>query len=181
MKTDANGRRQMRRQDRAMPDRGDHLDVIRGGRHLTLAMSRDNQPYLVSLCYAFAETENCFYVHGATAGKKLEYVRANPRVWGQVLDDGGYAAGKASYYYRTVQFDGLAELVDEPEAKARALQALIERYEPEAGVGPVAAKMMVQAMVDRTVVLRLRVLAMSGKQNRPETAPAGGPGPEGKE
>jgi len=87
MKTDANGRHHMRRQDRAMPDRAEQLDVIRGSRFLTLAMSRDNQPYLVSLCYAFDERENCFYAHGATAGKKLEYVRANPRVWGQVLDD----------------------------------------------------------------------------------------------
>ncbi|HOX06227.1 MAG TPA: pyridoxamine 5'-phosphate oxidase family protein [Planctomycetota bacterium] len=178
MKTDANGRHHMRRQDRAMPDRAEQLDVIRGSRFLTLAMSRDNQPYLVSLCYAFDERENCFYAHGATAGKKLEYVRANPRVWGQVLDDGGYAPGKATYYYRTVMFDALAEVVDDPETKARALRTLIERYEPAAGAGPMAARMVVQAMVDRTAVLRLRVLAMTGKQNRPEASPAAPPSPE---
>jgi nitroimidazol reductase NimA-like FMN-containing flavoprotein (pyridoxamine 5'-phosphate oxidase superfamily) len=32
-----------------MPERADQLDVIRGGKYLTLALSRDNQPYLVTL------------------------------------------------------------------------------------------------------------------------------------
>ena len=170
MKLDHNGRYRMRRQDRDMPERADQLDVIRGGKHLTLALSRDNQPYLVALCYAFDEAENCFYVHGATSGKKLDYVRANGRVWGQVVEDHGYAVGKGTYYYRTVMFDALAELVEEPDAKARALLTLIERYEPEPE--PVATKMMVSAMVDRTAVLRLRVLAMSGKRNQPGMAQA---------
>jgi len=169
MRIDANGRHHMRRQDRAMPERADQLDVIRGGRYLTLAMSRDNQPYLVSLCYAFAESENCFYVHGARTGKKLDFVRANPRVWGQIVDDGGYAAGKATYYYRTVQFDAVAELVEEPEARARALAMLIGRYEPEPE--PVTVRMTAREMVDRTAVLRLRVLATSGKRNQPGAAP----------
>jgi uncharacterized protein len=171
MKMDDFGRYHMRRQDRSMPERADHLDVVRGGKYLTLALSRDNQPYLVTLCYAFAEDENCFYVHCATSGKKLDYIRANQRVWGQVLEDGGYAVGRGTYHYRTVMFDALAEPVDEPEVKARALLALLERYEPEPD--PLAARMMAKGMVDRTAVLRLRVVAMSGKQNRPEPPPAG--------
>ena len=165
MKLDPNGRYHLRRRDRDMPERADQLEVIRGGKYLTLALSRDNQPYLVTLCYAFDEDQNCFYVHGATSGKKLDYLRANGRVWGQVVEDHGYAVGKGTYYYRTVMFDALAELVEEPEAKARALLALIERYEPEPE--PMAAKMMVKGLIDRTAVLRLRVLAMSGKRNQP--------------
>jgi len=167
-KTDEHGRYQMRRGDRAMPERSDQLEVIRGGQYLTLALCREAEPYLVPLCYAFADAENCFYVHGATSGKKLDFIRANQRVWGQVVEDHGYAKGQGTYRYRSVMFDALAEPVDDPEAKRAALLALLVRYEPEAQ--ELAAKMMVPAMIDRTAVLRLRVLAMTGKRNLPAEA-----------
>jgi hypothetical protein len=169
MKTDENGRYHLRRKDKAMPDPADQLAVIRGGKFLTLALCRDNEPYLVSLCYAHSEAERCFYVHSALQGKKLDFLRANQRVWGQILEDRGYVGGAATYAYRSVMFEGLAEFVEEPEAKRRALAALLERYEP--GAEALKARMLAGNMVDKTAVVRLRVLALSGKQS---PAPAAG-------
>jgi nitroimidazol reductase NimA-like FMN-containing flavoprotein (pyridoxamine 5'-phosphate oxidase superfamily) len=172
MKTDEQGRYRMRRGDRAMPERADQFEVIRGGWYLTLALCREAEPYLVPLCYAFSEKENCFYVHCATSGKKLDFIRANQRVWGQVVDDRGYASGKGTYWYRSVMFDAMAETVSDPEAKRAALRALLERYEPDAE--QLAAKMMAPAMIGRTAVLRLRVLTMTGKRNLPAETEAPG-------
>jgi len=79
----------LRRIERDMPDRVDQLAVIHGQKYLSLAMACDDFPYLVSLNYAFSEEENCFYVHSAPQGRKIEMLRANPRVWGQVIEDRG--------------------------------------------------------------------------------------------
>ncbi len=165
MTTDESGRYAMRRKDREMPGRSEQLEVIRAGRYMTLALSRGDEPYMVPLCYAFSEDENCFYAHCATDGKKLDFLRANPRVWGQVVEDLGYADGKATYRFRSVMFEAKAEEVSESEAKRAALRAILDRYEPRAE--ELAPKMMAGGIVDRTAVLRLRVAAMTGKSNPP--------------
>jgi nitroimidazol reductase NimA-like FMN-containing flavoprotein (pyridoxamine 5'-phosphate oxidase superfamily) len=100
----------LRRIERDMPDRADQLAVLRTQKYLSLALARDNQPYLVSLNYGFSEAENCFYVHSAPEGRKLDYLRANPRVWGQVIEDRGYLVGQCSHSYRSVMFEARAEL-----------------------------------------------------------------------
>lgn len=153
----------LRRMDRDMSDRREQLAVIRGQKVLTLAMCREGEPYLVALDYAFSEEENCFYVHCATEGKKNDWLRDNPRVCGQVVEDGGYVAGKCVHAYRSVIFEGAAEHVEGAEQKRRALEMLVEQLEPD----PVAAreKLMEKARLENVVVLRVRVMRMSGKKS----------------
>jgi len=152
-----------RRMEKDLPDRAEQLAVIRSQKFLTFAVCRDNEPYLVTMNYAFSEAENCFYLHCANEGKKMDFIRANPRVWGQVIEDRGYAQGKCSHNFRCVMFDGVAEIVSEPDAKRRALEMLIEHCEPNPE--PLKAKLVTTAGIEKTAILRLRVLAMSGKQS----------------
>jgi nitroimidazol reductase NimA-like FMN-containing flavoprotein (pyridoxamine 5'-phosphate oxidase superfamily) len=156
---------QPRRTDRDMPDRRDQLAVIASQQILTLALCQGNQPYLVTLDYAFDPAANCFYVHTALAGKKLTCLRANPRVWGQVLDDLGYVMGRLTHAYRCVMFEAVAEFVENADEKRQALAMLIDAFETV--TAEARDKMLGQGCVDQTTVLRLRVLGMSGKQNRP--------------
>ena len=155
---------QPRRADRDMPDRRDQLAVIAGQKILTLAMCLDNQPYLVTMDYAFDPAGNCFYVHTANAGKWLTYIRANPRVWGQVLEDLGYVPGKLTHAYRCVMFDAVAEFVEGADQKRQALAIMVDAF--ETALAEVKAKILGQGCVDQATVVRLRVLGMSGKQNR---------------
>ena len=122
----------LRRIERDMPDRADQLAVLHGQKYLSLAMVRDNRPYLVSLNYAFSEKENCFYVHSAPEGRKIDMLRANPHVWGQVIEDRGYIAGQCSHAYRSVMFKARAEFVADLAEKRRALALMIVHADPEA-------------------------------------------------
>lgn len=45
----------------------------------------------------------------------------------------------ATTYYRGVQAHGVLEVVRAPEVKARVLQALMEKYQPEGGYAPITA------------------------------------------
>jgi len=148
--------------EKKIADRKELLAIIRGRQFLTLAMSRDNEPYLVTLNYAFSEKEECFYVHCANAGKKLDMLHANPRVWGQVIEDRGYLKGKCTHAYRAVMFEGMAEFIESPEEKRRAFEMMIERFEPD----PTEMKAkLTPAVLAKTTILRLRVVGMSGKQS----------------
>jgi uncharacterized protein len=152
----------LRRIERDMPDRADQLAVLRTQKYLSLAMARDNQPYLVSLNYGFSEPENCFYVHSAPEGRKLDYLRANPRVWGQVIEDRGYLAGQCSHSYRSVMFEARAEFVEDLDDKRRALSLMIDHADPDPE--PLKQRLVATSGLEQVVVLRLAIQSLSGKQ-----------------
>lgn len=154
----------LRRIERDMPDRADQLAVLRSQKYLSLAMARENRPYLVSLNYAFSEEENCFYVHSAPEGRKLDYLRANPLVWGQVIEDRGYLPGQCSHAYRSVMFEARAEFLENPEEKRRALSRMIDHA--DADPEPLKQRLLATAGLEQVVVLRLAVDWMSGKQGQ---------------
>ncbi len=151
----------LRRSERAITDPGELLEIISGQQHMTLALCRGGEPYMATVNYGYDAEERCFYFHCAHEGKKVDYMRANPIVWGQVLEDDGYLAGSCDYAYRTVQFRGRAEFVEEPAEKRRALALMVERMEPEPG--PVKDRLLVEARVRGVTIVRVRVLEMTGK------------------
>ena len=151
----------LRKMEKEMPQRADQLAVIRSQKFLTLAMANGNEPYLVTLNYGFSEPENCFYAHCAAEGKKIDFLRQNPRVWGQVIADCGYAAGKCSHNYKCVMFEARAEFVARDPEKRRALEMMIDQLEPE----PQKVKKMLAGKLEDVLVLRLRVESMTGKQS----------------
>jgi len=155
----------LRRTEKALDDEAEQLAVLRAGTYVTVALCKDNEPYLVTMNYAFDEARRCLYFHCARLGKKLDYWAANPVVWGQVLEDRGYLAGKCSYAYRTVQFRGRIELLQDREAKREALRIMIERLEPDPD--PVKKKLIEGSKLDNVVVGCIYLEALTGKQSPP--------------
>ncbi len=71
-------------------------------------------------------------------------------------------AGECEHKYRTVQFDGTAELVADPDEKRRGLRLLIERLEPSPD--PVKARLLKPERLGGVAVLRVTVTGWSAKQ-----------------
>lgn len=151
-----------RHPDRAIADPAEIARIVAGQKFLTLAMCAENEPYLVTLSHAFDAERNCFYFHCAPSGRKLDVIRANPQVYGQVLEDCGYVPGECEHRYRTIQFEGTAGLVTDPDEKLRALRLLIDRLEPEPE--PVKARLLKSERLGGVAVLRVEVAGWSGKQ-----------------
>jgi len=118
-----------RRPEKTITDREQLLKVLREGNVVTLAMCHNNEPYLVTVNYAFDEAESAIYFHCAQQGKKFDYLSANPRVWGQVFIDGGYMEGECNHRFIAVQFAAKAAFVEEESAKHAALTLLINHFE----------------------------------------------------
>ncbi|MCX6843421.1 MAG: pyridoxamine 5'-phosphate oxidase family protein [candidate division WOR-3 bacterium] len=152
-----------RHPDKAITSPAELAEVVSGQKFLTLALCAENRPYLVTITHAFDTERNCFYFHCSPVGRKVDLIRANPQVYGQVLEDRGYLAGQCDHSYRTVQFDGRAEMVSDPEEKLHALRLLIERLEPEPE--PVKARLLKPARLDGVAIVRVTVTGWSGKKN----------------
>jgi nitroimidazol reductase NimA-like FMN-containing flavoprotein (pyridoxamine 5'-phosphate oxidase superfamily) len=161
----------MRRTEKEINDPKELEKILSGQRIATFAMCRDTEPYLVTLNYAYVPESRSIYFHSASAGKKLDFIRANPRIWGQVLEDGGYIAEQCDHRFRSVHFWGAAEIIDGAQEKRAALSKLIERQETEHL--KLKAKLMSDAKLDDVTVIRIWLEGMSGKSNPKPSRPSG--------
>lgn len=131
-----------------------------------MAMSVDDQPYLVSLSHGYDEDRNCIYFHCARQGKKLDYLRANNTVWGQALLDHGYSDGECTHLYASVHFSGRVTFIDDPDEKRRALECMIRQLDsnPESLIGRITPELF-----DQTMVGRIDIEYLSGKKSKEVT------------
>jgi len=152
----------MRRKDKEINDEATLRKILKSTQYVTLAMARDNEPYLVSLSHVYDEDKNCVYFHCAEEGKKLDILRSNNRVWGQTLIDHGYAQGECSHYYATVMFSGRVTLVDSREEKWEAVSLMTLQLDDKAEEMIAGRK---PEALDNTVVGRIDIDYMTGKKS----------------
>lgn len=116
--------------------------------------------------------------HGAPAGEKMEAIGRRVVVSAEELVAvipsyffDPTLACPATTYYRSAQVHGVLEQVDDPHAKARVLQALMEKYQPEGGHAPITADdPRYRKQVEGILIVRVAVELLDGKgklgQNR---------------
>ena len=98
--------------------------------HLGLAV--DNEPYVVPMNYGYtAEGEKLtIYLHSAVRGKKLDMIRANPRVFFEMdCDRVPFEGEKPCQYgmvYSSVMGRGTARIVEDVEEKKKAMTILMK-------------------------------------------------------
>jgi nitroimidazol reductase NimA-like FMN-containing flavoprotein (pyridoxamine 5'-phosphate oxidase superfamily) len=155
----------LRRTDKALEDPGELERIILGARTITVAMCRNNEPYLVVLNHGFDPSARCLYFHCAAAGKKVDFFTANPRVWGIAVEDLGYRDGACDHAFRSVMFAGTVELLTDDDDKRRALEIMIRQQESEPD--RVASEQLTPARVASVTVGRIVVESMTGKQALP--------------
>jgi hypothetical protein len=130
-------------------------------------MSKDNAPYLVTLSYGFDSEARCFYFHCAGEGRKIDYLKANAAVWGQILEDNGYMAGECNHAFRTVQFRGTVSFLESLEEKTHAMALMLDQLEPDPE--PMKRRLMKPASLKGLTMGKIVVHEMMGKRN-PKTA-----------
>jgi len=155
----------VRNSERAIDSEEEMSGILARGRHMTLAMCKDGHPYLVSLNYSFDRDKMRLYFHCAGEGRKLECIKSNPEVWGQVLEDLGYLPGKCDYGYRTVMFWGRAVTIEDLSEKQRALVMMIDSLEPNPA--EVKTRLIKEERLREVTVVRISVEGMTGKQSLP--------------
>lgn len=155
----------MRRTDKELTDESEIERVLITARYLTLAMCRENRPYLVALNHGFDTEAHCLYFHCAGTGRKLDILRTNAKVWGMVVEDHGYQDGACDHAYRSVMFAGTVTFLDDDSDKRRALEVMIRQQEsnPE----KVMAEMLTPSRVESVTIGRIDIDELSAKEALP--------------
>jgi uncharacterized protein len=152
----------VRRKEREITDPAEMRQVLKATKYVTIALCRENEPYLVSLSHGYDEEHNCLYFHCAPEGKKLVYARANSKVWGQVVLDFG-VTDECDYAYTSVQFSGIFSLVTGLDEKWYGLQALVRQVaiNPESKLSKIKPEKL-----EKTTIGKIDITYMSGKKHQ---------------
>lgn len=154
----------MRRTDREITGREEILAVLRQCDCCRLGLCDGERPYVVPVNFGTAEENGrvVIYIHGASAGKKLELLRKNPNVC--IEADRGHrllpaeTACAFSMEYESVIGFGKAELLTS-EAAVEGLDAIMKQYAPEA-----SGWTYDPAVLSSITVIRIPLDEMTGKR-----------------
>ena len=99
---------------------------------LHLGLCVDNEPYVVPMNYGYTVEEGrlVLYLHSAMKGKKLDMIRANPRVFFELdCDRVPFEGDKPCQYglsYASVMGRGTARIIEDAEEKMQAMTMLMK-------------------------------------------------------
>lgn len=152
----------VRRKDREITGPSELRQVLKTTSYVSIAVCMDNEPYLVALSYGYDEAKNCLYFHCAPEGKKLVYLKANNRVWGQAVQDFGVTE-ECDYAYVSVHFSGRLFLVETLAEKQHAIEVLVRQVslKPEEKLAKVKTEKL-----EKTTIGRIDLEYLSGKKHQ---------------
>jgi nitroimidazol reductase NimA-like FMN-containing flavoprotein (pyridoxamine 5'-phosphate oxidase superfamily) len=152
----------VRRKDREITDPQALKTVLKSTKYVTIALCMDNEPYLVSLSHGYDETRNCIYFHCADEGKKLVYINANNKAWGQAVQDYG-VTDECDYAYTSVHFEGKVSMIDDLSEKQHAMEVMVRQLSanPEEKLSKIKPEKLA-----KTAMGRIDISYMTGKQHQ---------------
>ena len=124
-----------------------------------LALSGDNCPYIVPLCFGYQN--HTLFFHSAREGKKIDMIKKNNRVCFEFDIDlelvKADQACKFDMKYRSVIGFGKASLVEDPEAKRQALNVIMQHYAGQSYTFP-------EDILSKTGIIKVEIESLSGKK-----------------
>jgi nitroimidazol reductase NimA-like FMN-containing flavoprotein (pyridoxamine 5'-phosphate oxidase superfamily) len=153
----------MRRKEKEIRDKGEMSAVVTSARYAAVALSRDGDPYVVTMNHGWDADNKILYFHCAHEGKKIDFIGAGARACATVVEDHGYKHGECDHAYRSVVMNGRIEVVEDLEEKKHGLQILLDHQEKEPD--PIKRRTLPDdSAYERVGVLKLTVETMTGKQ-----------------
>jgi nitroimidazol reductase NimA-like FMN-containing flavoprotein (pyridoxamine 5'-phosphate oxidase superfamily) len=151
----------MRRHEKEITAIGELEQVLWQGRVCHLAIPDDPMPYLIPLNYGYQD--DALYFHSAPQGRKIELLKKQRRACFSItIDYGIIEAERACSWgarFTCVMGSGRIEFVENMEQKQAALHILMAQYTDQ-------IFSFEPAQIDATLVFKLVIESMSGKQSR---------------
>ena len=126
-----------------------------------IAMIDKGEPYLLPFNYGYKD--KCIYIHSASRGKKIDVLRAHPRVCFEVEQKTDLIKGPSacdwSTLYRSIIGYGEIEIITDFEKKKEGLEIIMAQH------GGSELTDFKEKNVEAVVILKLTIDSMSGKQS----------------
>lgn len=122
----------MTRREREVTDINEIIKILDKSKVLHLGLVDGDEPYVVPMNYGYLMQDGklTIYLHGAKRGRKIDVMRANPKVFFELDCDiqpfEGDIACRYGITYASVMGKGIAEIVEDVEEKKKALSVLMK-------------------------------------------------------
>lgn len=151
----------MRRKEREITDKAAIEVIIHQSSVCRLALSEDNCPYIVPLCFGYKD--NALYFHTAREGKKLGILEKNNRVCFEfdILRELVKSEEPCEWgmKYMSVVGFGKAFVIEDLESKRRALDIIMQHY---AG----SSYAYREEVIHKAAIIKVEIERMTGKRSR---------------
>ena len=155
----------MRRNDREITDSTTIEEILQNGKYATLALCRNNEPYIVTLSYGYDSDSKSLFFHCANNGLKTDFVQDNPSVCATIIKDNGYIQNECAHSYQSVVIRGKIEILTDESDKAKAVDVLINHLEEQPDKFRTKLQMETE-QYNKMRTWRLRIEEISGKAGR---------------
>jgi nitroimidazol reductase NimA-like FMN-containing flavoprotein (pyridoxamine 5'-phosphate oxidase superfamily) len=153
----------MVKSEREITDRHEIERILKNGKYLSLALSDQNIPYILTLNYGYDTQERTLYFHTAKRGLKLEILQNNPLVCGTIIEDHGYVEKVCTHAYRSVVFTGKIEILDNAVEKQAGLEVMLSHLEDEPDI--IKKRLLSRnETYENVVIMRLKIDVITGKE-----------------
>ncbi len=121
----------MRRKDKEITDPTEIKNIIKRAKVCRLALSVDDQPYIVPMSFGYED--NTLYFHCAKQGKKIDMIKQNNRVCFEIDIDHEVVlnleeTSKSTMKYKSVIGLGKAFILEDKEEIIKALNMVMRHY-----------------------------------------------------
>ncbi len=122
----------MTRREREVTDINEITKILNNAKVLHLGMVDGDEPYVVPMNYGYTLEGGklTLWLHGAKRGRKLDVMRANPKVFFEmeygIVPFEGEIACKYGIAYSSIMGRGTAEIIEDIEIKKSALSFLMK-------------------------------------------------------
>ena len=122
----------MTKRERQVTDPQQIKEILDTAQVVHLGLCVDNEPYVVPMNYGYTMEEGklTLYLHSAVRGKKLDMIRANPKVFFEMdCDRKPFEGNLPCQYglsYSSLMGRGTASIVEDVEEKKKAMSILMK-------------------------------------------------------
>lgn len=153
----------MRRNDRAVTEPAEIVDIMRRCEVLRLAFNNDNVPYILPVNFGMEPDGMTLYIHGAMQGTKYDLLEKDNRASFELDCNHGLVleadSGNCTMNYESVIGWGYIDELTGENEKVHALNRIMKQYRGEDFPYSLAA-------VPRTRILRLQVQERTAKRRK---------------
>jgi nitroimidazol reductase NimA-like FMN-containing flavoprotein (pyridoxamine 5'-phosphate oxidase superfamily) len=150
----------MRRKEKEITEKAAIEAIIKKSLVCRLALSDNNSPYIVPLCFGYKD--KVLYFHSSQKGKKIDIIKKNQKVCFEFDTNTEIVkADNACHWtmkYRSVIGFGKAVLLEDTEEKRKAFNIIMSQYSD----GTFEYN---DSILKKTFVIKVEIESMTGKQS----------------
>jgi len=158
----------MRRKDREIKIKAEMLEIIKKAFYCSVAMSKDNYPYIIPMNYGFSG--DTLYLHSANEGLKINILKNNSNVCIEIIQNvkvkqNPEVVCNTEMQYNSVIIFGQTEFLSNKDEKLKALRCIVEHYYPNIMQSGEDRINFDANVLDKLTILKVKIEKITGKRS----------------